>query len=124
MPKNTIHGHIKAERLGVWYTGPTSSLILVEGTLNVYIIGAWMLNCQLNVSCCVELMNDLISGIRFKRDLIEWKIQKRIYNSDPEVPLVGMKWWELFKRRYPETVSKAGQQFARSRADHCHDVLF
>ena len=35
-----------------------------------------------------------------------------------------MKWWELFKRRNPEIVSKAGKRFVRNRADHCHDVPF
>jgi hypothetical protein len=85
VPRQTIHSRIKAERLEVWHTGTTSPLIMVEVTLNAYIIGAWMLNCPLSVSRCVELMNNLISGTRFERDLIEWKIQKRIYDSDPRL---------------------------------------
>ena len=112
VPKQTIHSRIKVERLKVWHTGTTSPLIMVEAILNAYIIGAWMINCPLTVSRCVKLMNNLISGTRFERNLIKWKIQKRIYNSNLEVPLVGMMWWELYKRRNPEIVSKAGTFFA------------
>jgi hypothetical protein len=62
-------------------------------------------------------MNNLISGTTFKSDLIKWKIKKRIYNINPDVPLVRMKWWNLYKQRNPEIVSKAGKKFARNVAD-------
>ena len=69
-------------------------------------------------------MNNIIRGTDFERELVFWKIQRGIYNNDPEVPLVGWKWWKLFKRRNPEIVSKAGKKFSRNRSDHCLDTPF
>jgi len=69
-------------------------------------------------------MNDLICGTDFETKLIQWKIQRRIYNFDPEMPLVGRKWFSLFMKRNPELVGKAGKKYPRNRAEHCHDSAF
>jgi len=94
VPRQTIHSRIKAERLEVWHRGQTSPLIVVEVTLNAYIIGAWMVNCPLSVSQCIELMHNLMSGSSFEQNLNKWKTACEIYSSNPEVPLVGLKYWK------------------------------
>ena len=124
VPRQTIHSRIKAERLEVWHTGETSPIILVEVTLNAYIICAWVVNCPLSVSRCIKLMNNLISGTKFERKLVAWKTKRGILNPDPEVPLLSWKWWRLYLGQNPEIATKAGRKFARNRADHCHNLPF
>ena len=115
---------MKAERLEVWHTGTTSPIILVEITLVSFDTIAWSIKRPLSVSRCIELMNDLISGTDFKTKIIQWNIQRRICNFDPEMPLVGRKWFLLFMKRNPELVGKAGKKYSRNRAEHCHDSAF
>ena len=91
MPWQTTPSGINAERLEVWHTRFTSPIIAVIVALNAYIIVAWILDCPLTVSRCFTLMNNLISETKFDQDLIKWKIQQHIYNSDPEMPLVVKK---------------------------------
>ena len=124
VPRQTIFSRMKADRLEVWHTGETSPIILVEVTLNVYIICAWVVNCPLTVSRCIELMNNLVSGTRFERKLVAWKTERGMLNPNPEVPLLGWKWWRLYLGRNPEMATKAGRKFPRNRANHCHDTPF
>ena len=124
VPRSTIDSRIKADRLEVWQTGEASPVIMVEVTLNAYIIQAWCLNCPLSVSGCIDLMNSLINGTRFEAKLIAWKAKRGILDPNREKPLVGYKWWELFKRRNPEIITKSGRKWPRNRADHCHTVPF
>ena len=85
-------------------------------------ISVWVINCPLSVGGCIELMHNFISGTKFERELIRWKMQRVIYNDNLEVPLVDLKWWKLFKGRNPEIASKAGKKFARN--DLCHETPF
>ncbi len=73
---------------------------------------------------CIALMNNLICWIEFETKLIEWKIQKGIYNEDPDQLLLDPKWWILFKRHNPEIKSKAGRKYSQNPAAHCHIDAF
>ena len=49
VPRSTIESRMKVDRLEVWQTGEASPIIMVEVTLNAYIIQAWCLNCPLSL---------------------------------------------------------------------------
>ena len=95
---------------------------MVEVILVAYIIQAWSLNCPLSISKTIAIMNSFIIETAFEELVIAWKTKRGILNPNTDVPLVGWKWWLLFKRRNPEIETKAGRKWARNRSDQCHDT--
>ena len=63
----------------------------------------------------LSLANDLIYGTQVEKDIIEWKKSRNEYN--PNAPVLGKKYWQLFKRRWAHRlVIRCGQKFALDRS--------
>ena len=99
VPKQTIHNRIKSANLQVWHTGEGSPVIVIEVLLTSYIITAWAINCPLSVADCIDPMNGFIDNTVYEVELIKWKQERKIYNDDADLPLLGVGWWRGFKRR-------------------------
>ena len=64
----------------------------------------------------IALANDLISGTDLERKIIEWK--KKRFEYFPSSPVLGKKYWLLFKKRWAhKLVTKRGQKFAMDRSN-------
>ena len=64
----------------------------------------------------MALVNDLISGTKLEQSIIKWKKDRMEY--DPLSPVLGKKYWSLFKKRWShKLVSKRGQKFALDRSN-------
>ena len=64
----------------------------------------------------IALANDLISGTELETKIIEWKKTRMEY--DPASPVLGKKYWLLFKKRWShKLVTKRGQKFAMDRSN-------
>ena len=122
VPKNTIQNRIKTTRLEVWQPGEKSPVLMIEVVLKAYILTAFLVECPLNVSETIALMNDLIDGTEHEASLIEWKMKRNMY--DPDSPLLNRAWWRSFKIRNPDVVAKTGRKYARNRSGHCHYEAF
>ena len=64
----------------------------------------------------IALANDLISGTDLEKKIIEWKKKRMEYI--PSSPVLGKKYWLLFKKRWShKLVTKRGQKFAMDRSN-------
>ena len=79
VPKQTISNRKLTKRLEVWHPGFQSPLLIPEIALHAYIITAWQLNCPLSVSNVKALMNSLIEGSKYEREMIKLKMKLDIY---------------------------------------------
>ena len=50
----------------------------------------------------LSLANDLIYGPQAEKEIIEWEKRRNEYN--PNAPVLGKKYWQLFKRRWTHRV--------------------
>ena len=65
----------------------------------------------LSSSECIALANDLIAGTELELTIIQWKKRRMEYFQGS--PVLGKKYWALFKRRWAhKLVTKRGQKFA------------
>ena len=80
------------------------------------------MDSPLDVGQTINLMNNLIEDTPHEKKLIEWKMQRKLYNPDPEVPLLNWSWWRGFKRRNPDLETKTGRKYTRNRGEHCSDT--
>lgn len=118
VPESTIRSRMKADNLTVFNTGQSSPVLEMEPFLVAIIMSSWECNVPLTVGECILIANNLIEGTQFEQDVIAFKVKRRIY--DPDGPLLGNKWWQLFRQRNILVVeSKVGRKFATLRAQHC-----
>ena len=78
--------------------GPGSLMAQVEPNLVELICAMAEMRRCLTTSEAVSLGNDLIIGTETEKRIIEWKKKQNEYNNNS--PLLGKKWWQLFKRRW------------------------
>ena len=70
----------------------------------------------LSTSECITLANDLIAGTELESTIIKWKKDRMEYFEGS--PVLGKKYWMLFKRRWAhKLVTKRGQKFAMDRSN-------
>ena len=95
--------------------GPESLMASVEPHLIELILSMAEIRRCLSTSEAIALANDLISGTPTESRIIEWKKQRNEYRE--ESPVLGSKWWQLFKKRWSHRlVTKRGQKFAMDRS--------
>ena len=91
--------------------GPRHLMASVEPHLVELICSMAEIRRCLTISEALALGNELISGTQTEENIIEWKKSRNEYNKD--LPLLGRKWWKLFKNRWAHwLVTKRGQKFA------------
>ena len=96
--------------------GPISLMASVEPHLIELICAMAEIRRCLTISEALALGNDLIAGTQTEKNIIEWKKSRNEYNKD--LPLLGRKWWRLFKNRWNHRlVTKRGQKFALDRSN-------
>ena len=70
----------------------------------------------LSSSECIALANDLIAGTELESTIIQWKKRRTEYFEGS--PVLGKKYWALFKKRWAhKLVTKRGQKFAMDRSN-------
>ena len=95
--------------------GPESLMASVEPHLIELILAMAEIRRCLSTSEALALGNDLIRGTPTESKIIEWKKQRNEYRDGS--PVLGSKWWQLFKRRWSHRlVTKRGQKFAMDRS--------
>ena len=91
--------------------GPVSLMASVEPHLIELNCAMAEIRRCLTISEALALGNDLIRGTETEKKIIEWRKSQQEYNKDS--PLLGRKWWKLFKNRWALwLVTKRGQKFA------------
>ena len=59
----------------------------------------------------IALVNELIVGTETEKKIIQWGKKRNELNENS--PVLGKKWWQLFKKRWWHClVTKRGQKFA------------
>ena len=116
VPMSTVKSRINTGNLEVWHPGESSLLLLVETILKSYLMSAASLNCPLNVTDTIAFMNHLLEGSKVASKLIRQRRKRGGY--DPDAPLVGRGWYNLFLGRNPDIVTTAGANLEQNRFDH------
>ena len=94
-------------------SGSETLMALIEPHLVELICTMRQIRRSLTGRECLSLANDLIVGIQMEKDVIRWKANRKEY--DPKGPVLGKKYWRLFKRRWGHRlVTCHEQKFARN----------
>ena len=95
--------------------GPESLMASVEPHLIDLICAMAEMRRCLTTSEAIALANDLIIGTETEKRIVEWKKERNNFNENS--PVLGKKWWLLFKKRWSHRlVTKRGQKFALDRS--------
>ena len=97
-------------------SGPETLMASVEPKLVKLICAMAEIRRCLTASEAIALANSLIEGSETEREIIEWKKARSEINDNS--PVLGRKWWQLFKRRWAHRlVTKRGQKFSMDRSN-------
>ena len=96
-------------------SGSETLMSCIEPHLVELISAMGQIRRSLTGSESLSLANDLIYGTQVEKDIIQWKKSRNEYN--PNAPVLGKKYWQLFKRRWAHRlVTRCGKKFARDRS--------
>ena len=84
-PRKTILSRIKADKLVVFNTGVSLSVLEIEPCLVVIVISAWECGYPLSVGECILVAKKLVEGTIFPKKMIKFKTKRNAY--DPNAPL-------------------------------------
>jgi len=106
----------KKDKIVLQGGGPESLMASVEPHLVELICAMAEFRRCLTTSEALSLGNDLIRGTPTEENIIKWKKARNEYKED--MPVLGRKWWKLFKNRWSHRlVTKRGQKFALDRSN-------
>ena len=113
IPMSTIRNRTKI--IIMQESGSKTMMAAIELYLVELICAMGQIRQFLTGSESLSLTNDLIFGTQIENDIIEWKKKRKEY--DPDGPVLGKKYWQLFKRRWGHRlVTRCGQKFALDRS--------
>ena len=113
IPISTIRNRTKT--IIMQESGSETLMSCIEPHLVELISAMGQIRRSLTGSESLSLANDLIYGTQVEKDIIQWKKNRNEYN--PNAPVLGKKYWQLFKRRWAHRlVTRRGQKFALDRS--------
>ena len=116
-PYQTLISRIR--RCSLRAMGGMCPIIKIEKKIIDLVLCMSKIKRSLTVSETLNLINELIDGTEIQVELIQWKLDHKIYYSENS-PLgtVGRKWWINFVKRNGHLIkSKSGKKYAFDRAN-------
>ena len=109
----TIRNRVKSV---VLHPGKQSLMAPIEPKLVELVLAMAKIRRCLTVSETLGLANDLIRNTDLEKKIIQWKKKTLHLDVKKKDPVLGRKYWTLFKKRWEhKLVSKRGQKFAMDR---------
>ena len=109
----TIRNRVKTV---VLHPGRQSLMAPVEPKLVELVLAMAKIRRCMTVSETLGLANDLIKNTPLEKKILEWKKNTLHLDVKKGEPVLGRKYWALFKKRWEhKLVSKRGQKFAMDR---------
>ena len=100
----------------VLHPGRQSLMAPVEPKLVELVLAMAKIRRCLTVSETLGLANDLIKDTPLEKKILEWKMNSLHLDIKKGDPVLGKKYWALFKKRWEhKLVSKRGQKFTMDR---------